>query len=139
MVEPCRAAEVPLAYGSFYRFLGPVAEARRAIADGRVGRVELVVETFVGGRGPAGQQAIGHDHYPAGGPGGTGMGLVDHGIHFFDVVPWLTGSPVVSALGRGNRSGSPLRPEFALLTLASGATAHLLCHDGTWSTSLPGE
>jgi predicted dehydrogenase len=139
MDEACRAADVLLAYGASYRFLGPMVEARRAIEEGRVGRVELIVETLVGGRGPAAQQAIGEEHYPAGGPGGTGMGLVDHGIHFFDLVPWLAGSPIVSALGRGNRSGSPLRPEFALLTLESGATGHLICHDGTWSTSLPNE
>ena len=139
MDAACQRAGVSLTYGSSYRFLGPVVEARRIIAEGQIGRVDLVVQTFVGGSGPGRQQPIGSEHYPAGGPGGTGLGLFDHGIHFLDYIPWLLDSPIEAVFGRGNLSGSPLRPEFALLTLANDITAHLLCYDGTWSTKLPNE
>lgn len=139
MDAACRSAGVSLAYGSSYRFLAPIAEARRVVAEGLIGRVDLVVQTFVGGRGPARQEPIGSEHYPAGGPGGTGLGLFDHGIHFLDYIPWLLDSRIEAVFGRGNRSGSPLRPEFAYLTLANDITAHLLCYDGTWSTKLPNE
>jgi predicted dehydrogenase len=139
LVESCASAGVPLAYGSSYRFLGAVQTARDAISSGAIGEVRLVVETLFGGSGRDQQQPIGAEHYPLGEPGGSAMGLVDHGIHFIDVAPWLAGRAVVRTWGRGNLSGAPLEPEFIVLELEGGALASLTCFDGSWSTSLPNE
>jgi UDP-N-acetyl-2-amino-2-deoxyglucuronate dehydrogenase len=139
MVERCAQAGVALTYGSSYRYLGSVTTARQLILSGAIGEVSLIVETLLGGSGPGSQQPIGPDHYPLGSPGGSGMGLVDHGIHFIDVAPWLVDRAVAAAFGRGNRSGEPLRPEFMVLELDGGLLAHFLCFDGTWSTTLPNE
>jgi predicted dehydrogenase len=67
------------------------------------------------------------------------MGLVDHGIHLLDVLPWLAGSRVRRVVGRANVSGQALTTEFALLELETGAVANLLYDDGTFGTALPGE
>ena len=139
MVRVCGEAGVPLGYGSSYRFLGAVRTARETIASGVIGAVTLLVETLIGGSGPDGQEQIGPEHYPLGVPGGTGMGLIDHGVHFVDIAPWLVDRATVSASGRGNTSGGPLRPEFVVLELEGGILAHFLCFDGSWSTALPGE
>ena len=139
IVETCARAGVPLAYGSSYRFLAPVAAARELVRAGAIGEVALIVETLVGGRGRAAHESIGSEHYPYGTPGGTPMGIVDHGIHFIDVAPWLAGRQVVSARGRGNTSGDELGPEYVALELDGGALAQLVCFDGSWSTALPNE
>jgi predicted dehydrogenase len=67
------------------------------------------------------------------------MGLVDHGIHLLDVLPWLLQSPIVSVFGRGNVSGAALRPEYALLSFANGCTASLLYDEASFHTDLPTE
>jgi predicted dehydrogenase len=139
MVRACAEAGVPLGYGSSYRFLGSVRTAREIIASGVIGDVTLLVETLIGGSGPEKQRPIGPEHYPPGLPGGTGMGLIDHGVHFIDIAPWLVDRATVSASGRGNTSGGPLRPEFIVLELEGGILAHFLCFDGSWSTALPAE
>jgi predicted dehydrogenase len=139
IVECCARAGIPLAYGSSYRFLPPVAAAHDLVQGGAVGEVALVVETLVGGRGREAQEQIGPAHYPFGTPGGTPMGIVDHGIHFIDVAPWLAGRQVVAASGRGNTSGGELGAEYVALELDGGAHAHLICFDGSWSTALPNE
>lgn len=139
LVDCFAAADVPLFYGSCYRFLPAVAAARDLIAAGAIGEVRLIREDHVGGAGPASQKPYPPVHYPLGGPGGTGMGLVDHGIHLLDVVPWLAGRAVVSAIGRGNRAGADLAVEYALLELDGGAIACLIYDDGTWPDRLPHE
>lgn len=139
MIEDCARAGVPFAYGSSYRFLGAVQTAREAISSGAIGEVRLVVEALVGGSGRDQQRAIGDEHYPLGEPGGSAMGLVDHGIHFIDIAPWLAGRAVRRTWGRGNISGGSLEPEFIVLELEGGALASLTCFDGSWSTSLPNE
>ena len=133
------AKNVPLSYGSSYRHLPAIIAARKLISEGAIGQITLMRETIATGQGPTQQKPLNTAHYPAGGPGGTGMGLVDHGIHLLDIIPWLTGSPIVRATGRGNISGSPLAAEHATLTLANGATAILIYEDGAWPTALPGE
>lgn len=139
MVEACSRAGVPFAYGSSYRFLGAVQSAREAISCGAIGEVRLVVETLIGGSGRDQQRAIGAEHYPLGEPGGSAMGLVDHGIHFIDVAPWLAGRAVGRTWGRGNVSGGSLEPEFIVLELEGGALASFTCFDGSWSTALQNE
>lgn len=128
-----------LAYGASYRFLPAIVAARKAIADGQIGVPRLIRETLVVGAGPAEQMGLGPAHYRDGGMGGSGLGLVDHGIHLIDLLPWLIDSPISSVWGKGNISGQTLRPEYAVIEFANACTAHLLYDDGTWSTALPGE
>jgi predicted dehydrogenase len=135
----CDDAGVTLGYGASYRHLPALKHAHDLIVTGAIGDVILLREDFIGGRGPASRTALPPWHYPAGGIGGTGMGLVDHGVHLIDAFAWLAGSPVAWASGRGNRSGDALETEYAVLGLANGATGHLIYEDGTWPTQLPGE
>lgn len=137
IVERFAEVKVPLFYGSSYRFLPAVAEARRLIADGAIGDVRLLREDIVGGAGPESQHDL--PYYPRGLPGGTPMGLVDHGIHLIDIMAWLTASPITSVFGRGNRAGAPLGTEFAILRFACGAVGQLTYDEGSWSTALPSE
>ena len=132
-------ANVPLFYGSSYRHLPAIRAARDIIASGVIGSVKLIREFIAGGRGPNAQRPYSVVHYPEGYPGGTGMGLVDHGIHLLDIMPWLLDSPVTAAWGRGNRTGEPLTTEFATLQFANGAIGQLIYEDGSWTTALPTE
>ncbi|MEI9997538.1 MAG: Gfo/Idh/MocA family oxidoreductase [Rhizomicrobium sp.] len=135
----CAAAGVALFYGSSYRFLAPVREARARIAAGAIGDVTMIREQEIGGAGIEARVTLPPAHYPAGTPGGSPMGLVDHGIHLLDVLPWLLQSPIASVFGRGNLSGAALRPEYAVLTFANGCTASLLYDEATFHTDLPAE
>jgi predicted dehydrogenase len=139
MIAACRSAGVQLAYGASYRFLPAVARARALIAEGALGDVVLMREQSIGGAGPAAREILPPSHYPAGGPGGSPMGLVDHGVHLIDAFAWLAGAPVVSAHGRGNVSGEALGPEHLTMTLANGAVGSLLYDEGTYATDLPAE
>ena len=130
---------IPLFYGSSYRHLPAIRAARDIIASGVIGSVKLIREFITGGRGPDAQRPYSPVHYPEGYPGGTGMGLVDHGIHLLDIMPWLLDSPVIAAWGRGNRTGEPLTTEFATLQFANGAVGQLIYEDGSWTTALPTE
>jgi predicted dehydrogenase len=139
MVELAATSGIRLAYGSSCRWLPAVAAARGLVASGAIGDVRVITERLVGGRGPQAQEDMGPGHYPPGSPGGSAMGLVDHGIHFLDVAPWVAGSRVTRAWGRVNRSGGHLGPELAVLELDGGAIAHLVLDDGTWSSAVPQE
>ncbi|MBQ1542221.1 MAG: Gfo/Idh/MocA family oxidoreductase [Caulobacteraceae bacterium] len=139
MIAACREAGVKLSYGSSYRHLPAVREARRLIAEDAIGRVRLLQEQAVGGAGPKAQRPMGPVHYPVGGPGGTGMGLVDHGVHLIDIFGWLIGDHVRGVFGRGNRTGEPLGVEFLTLTFDGGAVGQLVYDDGVFPTTLPGE
>ena len=132
-------ASVPLFYGSSYRHLPAIRAARDIIASGVIGSVKLIREFITGGRGPDAQRPYSVMHYPEGYPGGTGMGLMDHGIHLLDIMPWLLDSPVTAAWGRGNRTGEPLTTEFATLQFANSAVGQLIYEDGSWTTALPME
>lgn len=139
MAAACRAAGVVLFYGSSYRFLPAIRDAKHLIEEGAVGEVRLIVEQALGGRGPSAYQPMSAEHYPRGGPGGGGWGLVDHGIHMLDVFPWLVSSSIEWVFGRGDRSGEPARPEFAFLHMRNGTVGALLYDDSTWSADLPWE
>jgi UDP-N-acetyl-2-amino-2-deoxyglucuronate dehydrogenase len=135
----CEAAKVELFYGSSYRYLPAVYEAKRLVEQGVVGTVRLIIEQTIGGRGPAAHSPLSEVHYPHGGPGGGGYGLVDHGIHMLDIFPWLCRSRIQSVIGRGDRSGATARPEFALLSMENGALGVLLYDGSTWSSETPWE
>jgi predicted dehydrogenase len=139
MFTACQAVNVPLFYGSSYRYLPAIRAARKVIQSGDIGEIVLVRESAIGGSGPELPRAYGPEHYPVGGPGGSGMGLVDHGVHLIDIFAWLIDSPVISVFGSGNISGGELCTEYALLNFASGATGHLVYNDGTWPIQLPGD
>ena len=139
MIARCKERRVKLFYAASYRFLPALIAARALIRDGAIGDVRLLTETMIGTRGPAGYQDMGPLHYPPGGPGGSGNGLVDHGIHLVDVFPWLAGTEIVAVSGRGQLSGKPPIAEHLTMELRSGAAGHLIYDDATWSADLPAE
>ncbi len=139
MIETCRNEGVSLFYGSSYRFLPSVKKAKELVDQGRLGKVTLLMEVLVGGQGRRHYQDLGPHHYPMGGPGGGGMGLVDHGIHLMDIFPWLTGSDVKAVVGRGNTSGAAPGPEFLTMMFENGALGQLVYNDATFASELPQE
>lgn len=139
MVAACQHAGVKLFYGASYRFLPAVQKARELIQSGVIGDVLLLREQILGGRGPGSHQPIGFAHYPEGGPGGSGMGLVDHGIHLIDTFPWFLNDDVESVFGCGDISGGRAATEYMHLNFRNGAVGQLLYNDGTFPTELPHE
>jgi UDP-N-acetyl-2-amino-2-deoxyglucuronate dehydrogenase len=139
MIADCRTNAVRLCYGASYRYLPVLTRAREMILAGELGDILLLREYAVGGISQARRATLGFAHYPEGGPGGSGMGLCDHGIHLLDAFPWLIDSVTTEVWGRGNVSGAPQRPEFVHLEYANGAIGQLLYEDGTYTTTLPYE
>ena len=136
MVAACKQAKVKLFYGSCYRYLPAIIKAKQLIQSGAIGEIQLMAEQLIGGHGKAGYVELPSIHYPLGGPGGPGMGLVDHGVHLMDVFAWLNDSEIVSAQGKGHVSGEAPSSEFMVMQLANGAKGHLIYHAGTYSTEI---
>ncbi|MEM6908478.1 MAG: Gfo/Idh/MocA family oxidoreductase [Pseudomonadota bacterium] len=134
-----RTSGIRFLFGASYRHLPAMLLARQMIAEGAVGNVRLCMEIAVGGAGEENARLLSESHYPAGGPGGTPMGLVDHGIHLIDALPWLTGSSIISAFGFGNVAGERLRPEFASFQLDNAATGLLVYDEASVSLPVPAE
>ena len=139
MVTACDKAGIKLFYGSCYRYLPAVKKAYELIHAGTLGEVQLMTEQVIGGRGLAGYQQLSPVHYPHNGPGGPGMGIVDHGIHLMDVFSWFSQSEIIQVQGQGQISGAPAVSEFMIMEFANGAMGHLLYNAATFSTVLPGE
>ena len=139
MVAACKQAKVKLFYGSCYRYLPAIIKAKQLIQSGAIGEIQLMAEQLIGGHGKAGYVELPSIHYPLGGPGGPGMGLVDHGVHLMDVFAWLNDSEIVSAQGKGHVSGEAPSSEFMVMQLANGAMGHLIYNAATYSTVLPNE
>jgi predicted dehydrogenase len=140
MVSHCAARGVTLFYGSTQRYLPAIAAAKALIANGEIGDVQMIREDLIGGAGLAAFTPMNAVHYPAGGPGGGGWGLVDHGIHMLDLFPWLVGDAISSAYGYGNISGANPRPEVAIIEMGKAATiGHLLYSEITFPSTLPNE
>jgi len=139
MIDDCRANSVRLCYGASYRYLPALMKAREIILAGELGNVLILREYAVGGVNVAKRGTLACSHYPKGGPGGSGMGLFDHGIHLIDTFPWLMNSRTTGIWGRGNVSAEPQQPEYIHLEYANGAIGQLLYEDGTYSTTLPHE
>ncbi len=136
MVSICEHERVNFFYGSSCRYLPALIEARRLIAAGAIGTVRLITEQMIGGRGSESFSPMSALHYPEGGPGGGGYGLVDHGIHMLDIFPWLCGSTINAILGRGDRTGATSQPEFAVMCFASGGLGTLLYDGSTFPAEL---
>lgn len=139
MIGACREAKVSLCYGASYRYLPALAKAKELIDSGEIGELLVLRESAVGGTGVASRGTMGSVHYPDGGPGGSAMGLIDHGIHLIDLFSWLTGAPVTRAVGRGNVAGREQQPEYLVLEFANGAIGELIYEDGTFPSELPSE
>ena len=139
MVAACADAKVRLFYGSCYRYLPAIIKAKALIAEGAIGDVQLMTEQAIGGHGAEGYLELAPIHYPTGGPGGPGMGLVDHGVHLIDIFPWMTDSSIVAAHGRGLVSGEPPSSEYMAMQLSNGAVGHLIYNAATFPTGLPNE
>jgi myo-inositol 2-dehydrogenase / D-chiro-inositol 1-dehydrogenase len=110
-------AEVPLWVGFHRRFDQGVAELRRRIADGDVGRIQLL-------------RLISHDVEP---PAlerlrASGSVFVDLLLHDFDLVEWLTDRRVVHVVADG---AALTAPELEQLGDFDTVTAMLRLEDGT--------
>lgn len=139
MVTACAEQDVKFCYGSSYRYLPAVRTARDMVRQGAVGDVVLMTESVLGGSGLEAYQPMGADHYPKGGPGGSSMGLVDHGIHLIDVFPWIAGARIASVYGKGNVTGAAPDTECVQMTFDNGSMALLLYNEFTYSSALPTE
>ena len=139
MHDTVQRAGVQFMFGASYRHLPAMKEAKRMMADGEIGDIRICMEVSVGGVGEENARVLSEIHYPTGGPGGSPMGLVDHGIHLIDAIPWLTGSPITSVFGVGNVAGERLKPEFASLQLHNGAVGFLIYDEASVSLVAPSE
>ena len=139
MVTACDQANVKLFYGASYRYLPAIAKAKQLIDNGTIGNVQLMTEQLIGGNGLQQYRELSPIHYPLGGPGGPGMGLVDHGVHLIDTFSWFADSEIISVQGKGLISGEAPDSEFMVMHFANGAMGHLLYNAATFSTALPNE
>jgi predicted dehydrogenase len=139
MQQICAQHNVQFMYGSSYRYLPAVRLARDLIAQGEIGTVLTMEEKCVGGKGLDQYKPMSEAHYPVGTPGGGAMGLVDHGIHLFDIFPWLINSPIRKVMGRGDRTGEPSATEFAVFEHLNGAISTVLYEERTFSSDMPWE
>ena len=139
MVAACEQAGVRLFYGSCYRYLPAIIRARELIQQGAIGEIQLMSEQLLGGHGLAGYRELAPIHYPLGGPGGPGMGIVDHGVHLIDIFSWFNPHPITAISGRGLISGAAPCAEYMAMTFANGAMGHLLYTAASYSAALPNE
>ena len=139
ILNRCDCAGVQFFYGSCYRYLPAVAKAREMILEGVIGNVKLMNEQLAGGMGPDHYHDYGPAHYPTGGPGGPGAGLVDHGVHLIDIMPWICGTEIVEVSGSAVLSGDEPAVEHMIMQMANGAQGHLLYYSASWFTELAGE
>ena len=139
IVETCKQKNVPLMYGASYRFLPAIMKAKKMIDSNVIGDISLLMEYSIGGQGRENFKDLGPHHYYPDSFGGSGMGLVDHGIHLIDLFRWLLGSEVTSVYGKGNISGGIPGSEHATLIFANGATAHLIYNDISFTSDLESE
>ena len=139
MLTACKQAKVKLFYGSCYRYLPAINKAKQLIQSAAIGDVQLMTEQLIGGHGKQSYKELPPIHYPLGGPGGPGSGLVDHGVHLMDIFAWLNESDIVSVQGKGLVSGEPASSEFMVMQLANGAIGHLVYNAATYPTGLPNE
>lgn len=139
MIDICKFEGVKLCYGASYRWLPACIKAKKLIQQNKLGKIDLLMETSIGGGGLENFQDAGEHHYPIGGPGGGMMGLVDHGIHLIDMFIWLMDSDAEYVIGRGNISGQTPLTEFLTILFENGAIGQLVYNEATYSSNLPYE
>jgi predicted dehydrogenase len=139
MINICKSERVKLCYGASYRWLPACMKAKTLISEGMLGKIQLLMETSIGGGGLESFKDAGEHHYPRGGPGGGMMGLVDHGIHLIDTFIWLINSKVEYVIGRGNISGQAPQTEFLTMIFEDNTVGQLVYNEATFSSDLPYE
>jgi predicted dehydrogenase len=139
MAQVCERNGVQFMYGSSYRYLPTIVQARELIASGVIGEVVLIEERGVTGAGAEKFTPMSSAHYPEGTPGGGGFGMFDHGVHLLDIFPWMIGSPIGRVLGRGNYSGAKMHTEYAVVEHENGAMGWLVYDEATVSSDMPWE
>lgn len=139
MIEACKINRVKLCYGASYRYLPACRKAKELIDLGLLGNLSLMMECYVGGQGRQNWRDLGPGHYPEGGPGGGGMGLMDHGIHLVDLFLWYAGGGAEYVAGRGNYSGRDPKTEFLTMVFKGGAVGQLTYNEATFSSDMPAE
>ena len=139
MVSACKRAGMHLFYGSCFRYLPAIRTARDLIRQGMIGEIQLMTEQIIGGSGRDNYKELSPIHYPLGGPGGSGMGLVDHGVHLIDIFSWFADSDVRQVRGRGQPSGAVPVSEYLDMEFDNGAVGHLIYNSATFSSELPNE
>ncbi len=138
MARACHQAGVKFFYGSSCRYLPAIQRAREIVGEGGIGELLMLREEIVGGAGAEAYAPMSAAHYPPGGPGGGGWGLVDHGVHMLDLFPWMAGEPIEAICGRGQISGREPRSEYAVMTMRGGrTTGHLMYLESSYFTDLP--
>jgi predicted dehydrogenase len=129
-----------LFFGATYRWMPALRKSRELIRQGAIGAPRLLMEQMVGGRGARDRiPPLSPIHYPVGGPGGGGMGLVDHGVHLLDAFSWLLDEPTSWVFGQGEISGGHATVEAVQIGYGSGALGLLTYFDSTFSARLPNE
>ncbi|MEQ8802319.1 MAG: Gfo/Idh/MocA family oxidoreductase [Haliea sp.] len=139
MLETCRKEDVKFFYGSSYRYLPAIRKAYDLIRSGAIGNVQLLTEQLAGGNGLPGYRQLSPAHYPLGGPGGAGMGLMAHGLHLVDIFSWFVGEEIENVEGQGHISGADPIPEYMTMVFPCGAVGHLVYCAATFSTAVPNE
>jgi len=139
MIETCESKKVKFCYGASYRFLPACRKSKEIIQEGTLGKITLLMEVFVGGSGAHQWKDLGPNFYPAGTPGGGGMGLVDHGIHLIDLFRWITEKEITYVAGRGNFTGGSPGSEFLTMIFENGTVGQLVYNDATYASDLPNE
>jgi len=139
MIKACQKMKVKLCYGASYRYLPACRKVKEIIDSGLLGKLSVLMECYVGGRGTRHWEDLGPGHYPEGGPGGGGMGLMDHGIHLVDLFLWYSDKEVEYVVGRGNYSGQSPKTEFLTMIFTNGTIGHLMYNEATFFSDMPGE
>lgn len=139
MIETCKKKKVKLCYGASYRYLPACRKAKEIIDKDLLGNLSVLMECYVGGQGIQQWKDLGPGHYPEGGPGGGGMGLMDHGIHLVDLFLWYVDSRVEYVVGRGNYSGQNPKTEFLTMIFTNGTIGQLVYNEATFFSDMPAE
>lgn len=139
MIQKCKQGQVHLCYGASYRYLPVCQKAKELIERGSLGELSLLFEMVLGGQGLENFKELGNHHYPKGGPGGGGAGLIDHGIHLVDLFSWLTDGDVQFVAGKGNYSGKSPGTECLTMFFKNGAIGQLVYNELSYPTKLPSE
>ena len=126
MKKAVMEAGIKFYYGLSYRTLIPCMKAKELIDEGKIGKIRLMTESYFTGQGYENYEGMSFHHYPKGGIGGHGFGLVDHGIHFIDLFSWFCSSEISSVLGQGCISGESPVTEYMIMNFENGAMGHIL-------------
>jgi predicted dehydrogenase len=134
IVQACRAANVRLMVNFVHRFRAEYRQAHAAVQAGAIGRPVLVVDAMASGRSDLPGWVW--DHETAGG----GM-MMYNGIHSFDRLAWLAGSPIAHVSGVMGTFCYPVADEdsaVATVTFQNGALGVVTQHKSDAAATLAG-